>query len=164
MPPKKKRIAWLGSEGRRLLAKDVREGRVTDTMDWQAVYDMRPEFEVGQSPAEARRLFEGRLKSALEAGSKNRNRAARELGFFHADRASVPRPTVDNNGLPRWDRSQAKQLLQQDILVHQKHTFMSARAIRLSRPEYQVYDDQYIAKKIEQTLRTDKFLKQIGGV
>lgn len=63
MAPKKKNTTWNYSKGQALLRTDVRSGKIPSTMDWQTAYNLhfRPEFEVGETPEEAKRLFEGRL-------------------------------------------------------------------------------------------------------
>lgn len=77
MRPKKKKVTWLSSEGRKLLLKDVKDGTILEDMLWEDVWQIhhRPEFEVGDTPEEARRLFENRLKSICNRDALKKSRA-----------------------------------------------------------------------------------------
>ena len=46
-------ISWQKSDGKKLLMQDIRDGRVTATMDWKDVFQTRNEFIIGVSYAEA---------------------------------------------------------------------------------------------------------------
>jgi len=145
--------------GRKLLLADIREGRIPDSMDWETVYLLRPEFAVGETPEEAKRLFEGRLNGARKIIHGKNTRAATELALLRQDRVIRPPPPFDHNGLPRWDGSKAQEFLQQDLLNKQFEG--DPKGLWQSRPEYHtVYPLRYFQKKREQVERTQKFLKQ----
>jgi len=157
---KKEETDWgKKTPGRKLLLEDIREGRIPDTMDWETVYVMRPEFAVGETPEEAKRLFEGRLKGARKIIHGKNTRAATELTLFQQDRAKRPPPATDHNGLPRWEGSEAQKFLLQDLLNKQFEG--DAKGLWQSRPEYHtVYPLAYFRKKRDQEERTQKFLTQ----
>lgn len=131
-------------------------------MDWTTAYSMRPEFAVGDTPEDAYRLFEGRLKSTRTIVGGKDQRATDELQLLQQDRAVIPKPPTDYKGLPRWDASRAKELMYHDVMKEHKHTYMSSEEFYLSRPEYyNNYSQAYIIGKIDQMLSTEKFTKQI---
>lgn len=95
MPPKKKE-SWMKSKGRKLLLGDVKNGAIPNTMPWQTAFQLRPEFAVGVSAAEAKRLFQNRLKSARAMISKKDARAASELALLQQDRLLHPAPATNH--------------------------------------------------------------------
>ena len=75
------------------------------------------------------------------------------------DLATNPPAPIDYWGMPRWEKSAAQKSLKQDV-ADGKHTTMTRTQFHQSRPEYKVYPKRYIARKVEQELALQKFLKQ----
>lgn len=160
---KKKKNTWSSGQGRNLLRKDIKEGRIPNDMHWKEVYKhhFRPEFAVGPTPEDAERLFEGRLRTARKHVQSKDTRAEEEYRMFQQDRLLHPAPPFDANGNPRWQGSAAQLSLLDDV-KKKKHLSMSKEDLYSSRPEYHSnYPKQYIFKKIDQAVKTEKFLKQM---
>jgi len=158
---KKKVEAWSGSEGRNLLRRDVKEGRIPNDMTFETAFATRKEFCIGETPEEALRLFEGRLKAAREHVFSKESRAEEEYRLFLEDRRLHPAPPFDSKGLPRWQGSEAQLFLLEDV-KDSKHLSMSKEEFYHSRPAYHTnYPQQYITKKVEQAVKTEKFLHQM---
>lgn len=150
MPPKKKKApAWVSSKGRSLLERDIRHGLITADMNWEDVFEMRPEFAVGENDAEARRLFEKRLKDALKRGQEKQSRADQELVALVIDRTTNPRPAIDARGRPQWEGSLAQTLLKQDVAAG-VHVGKTPTQYHATRPEYTAFPVPYIGKKVDQ--------------
>ena len=116
---------------------------------------------MGPTPEEAERLFEGRLEAARKHVRSKETRAAEEFRLFQKDRELHPAPAFDANGHLRWQGSAAQSSLLEDI-KNKKHLSMSKEELFLSRPEYhENYPKQYMYKKIDQLVKTEKFLKQM---
>jgi len=146
MAKKKKTKSWSGSEGRNLLQKDVKEGRIPKDMTFETAFPTRPEFCVGEMPAEAWRLFEGRLKAAREHVDNKDACSDEEYWLFLEDRSLHPAPPFDSKGLPCWQGSAAELFLLEDV-KDSKHLSMSKKEFYRSRPAYHTnYPQQYITK------------------
>ena len=88
-------------------------------------------------------------------------RTTQEYQMMLHDRQIHPGPLVDANGHPRWQGSQAQLSLLDDI-KKKKHLSMTKEQLYLSRPEYHNnYPNIY--KKVDQLIKTEKFLKCWGG-
>lgn len=161
MPPKKKKKeeSWRSCEGRKLLADDIRFGRIPDAMAYEHAFLLHPEFNVGESQEEALRLFEGRLSRARQRNKDKNTRAETELALMQQDVAARPPAATDHWGVPRWSDSAAQKMLKQDVAA-KKHETMTNAEFHQSRPEYQAYSERYIARKIQQELARGKFLTQ----
>lgn len=153
---------WAASKGRKLLREDIRSGHIPADMSWKTAYLRRPEFAVGQTPAEAKRLFEGRLRAARKFVSDRTARAAEEEALLHEDEIEFPTPATDAHGHPRWEGSAAQKLLKQDHAAGLTKA-LSNDEFYHSRAEYQVYPASYIYRKKIQEERTRKFLNQYRG-
>jgi len=162
MAPKKKKKAgsWRSCPGRRLLLNDVRSGRIPTSMEWEDAFSTRPEFDVFPSKKKTpQQLFKDRLARARSLINANTTRAATELVLMQQDLATNPPAAIDYWGMPRWEKSAAQKSLKQDV-ADGKHTTMTRTQFHQSRPEYKVYPKRYIARKVEQELALQKFLKQ----
>lgn len=151
---------WRNSSGRRMLYSELKSGKIPNNMPYKEVFRMHPEYAVGESYEEAERLFQSRLSSARWTIAKRDARAADELRMMLDDRLLHPAPAFDANGFRRWQGSAAQAKLLQDVR-EKKHETMTREAFFQSRPEYtRDYTQQYISRKIEQAVKTNKFLKQ----
>ena len=162
MPPKKKK-GWVSSEGKKLLERDIRKGVVTTNMSTEEVFNMhREEYEeIGKTPQEARRLFDGRLQRAFVKGGQDSTRAARENAAFQQDRLTHPRPAMFA-GAPQWEGSEAQRLLKEDVAAG-KDQGKTPTQFRLTRPEYQVYSAEFIRGHIKQELNLRKWKEHYPG-
>lgn len=143
---------------------DVKSGLIPDDMDWQTAFEIRPEFEVyGVNPAEARRLFEGRLAAARKRHDKKADRAEQEEQLLDADLVTHPTQPTNSNGRPRWDNSTAQALLKKDV-DNGKHLGVKPMDFYKSRPEYyNNFTHAEIVGHLKQEVRTRKFLHQYRG-
>jgi len=162
MPPKKKK-GWVSSEGKKLLERDIRKGVVTTDMSLQEIFDMhREEYEqVGKTPQEAFRLFEGRVKRAFVRGGQDSSRSAVEAAALQQDRLTHPRPAMFA-GAPQWPGSEAERLLKEDVGAG-KHVGKTPTQFRLTRPEYQVYSAAFIGGHIKQEVKLRKWKENYPG-
>jgi hypothetical protein len=160
MPPKKKKENnWRTCAGRMLLCSDIRNGDIPANMDWRTAFHRRAEFAVGETPDEALRLFESRLKSARKILSSRDARASVEHAMLREDRQCIPIPTTNHRGEPRWEGSQAQKLLKKDI-ADGKHKAMTRMDFYQSRSEYQQFFKSTIDGKAVQEEKLIKFTKQ----
>jgi len=159
MPPRRKKaFDWFHSEARKLLDYDIRKGVVKREMSVDTVFDMRPQYAAaGRDLEEARRLFDGRLDSAFIRSDEETNRAAGEMAALQQDRTTHPRPALDAHGNPQWEGSPAQAFMRTDI-KNKRHIGLNQSQFRMTRPEYQVYDAQYIGRKISQEDRKQKWI------
>ena len=165
MPPKKKK-GWVSSEGKKLLDRDIRKGVVTTNMSKEEVFNMhREEYEeVGKTPEEAYRHFDGRLKRAFERSGQDSTRAARENTALQQDRLTHPRPAMFA-GAPQWVGSEAERLLKEDVAAGKdgKDEGKTPTQFRLTRPEYQVYSAEFIRGHIKQEINLRKWKEHYQG-
>lgn len=154
--------SWLTSEGRKLLLQDLRHGAITPDMDYETVFEMRTEYEVGESREEAKRLFENRLKSAREILRQKDVRAAQELALLKEDRKVKPAPKFNHRGEPRWEGSDAQKQLKKDV-SEGKHLKMKPKEFKDSNHVYKEFGLDTIRGHITQEERLLKFLKQYRG-
>ena len=96
-----------------------------------------------QPPADAKRLFQNRLKNAREKNEMNNSRASSELALLLADRIAVPPPATDHQGLPRWEGSAAQKCLKQDVAANQRIGINKIHFF-LSRDGYQLFTAEFI--------------------
>ena len=159
MGKKTKDTCWRNCQGQQLLLRDIRNGDIPPTMDWKVAFARRPEFAFGDTPSEAKRLFQNRLKNAHKKVEQNNNRASTELSMLRADRITVPPPAIDHQGFPRWEGSAAQVYLKQDVAANQ-HIGINKTHFFLSRDDYQLFTAEFIWKKVRQEVKLIKFLKQ----
>ena len=112
-------------------------------MDWKVAFARRPEFAFGDNPADAKCLFQNRLKNARKKIEMNNSRATSELALLLADRIAVPPPTTDHQGLLRWEGSAAQKCLKQDVAANQRIGINKIHFF-LSRDGYQLFTAEFI--------------------
>jgi len=152
-------VNWRNSRGSHLLLRDVRDGLIPEDMDWEVAFLQRPEFDVGKTHEDAKRLFKDRLARARKLVNVNNTTSATELELLRQDRAARPPAAFNHRGEPRWEQSAAQTFLKQDV-ADKKHETMSRTAFYNSRPAYKLFQKRTISKHIDQEIRTVKFLKQ----
>jgi len=131
-------------------------------MDWEEAFEYRPEFAVGETPEEAKRLFKGRLYACRKLVKENKGRAATELELLRQDRAALPPSSHNHRGEPRWEGSLAQFFLKQDV-KNKHHETMSRNDFYDSCTEYAAFLKTTISKHIDQEVRYQKFLAQYGA-
>lgn len=160
--PKKLRV-WRSSDGRKLLAKDLRDGTIPPDMPFDTAFFTRPEFcvydpSLGHTEADALRLFESRIDAARERLAAKRTRAQEENEAMLQDRQIYPRPQYSSaSGEPQWEGSEAQAWLKQDIAQGLQKT-MSRMQFYNSRDAYKVFKQQTIVQHIYQEERLIKFI------
>lgn len=159
---RKKKNAWLNSEGRKLLLRDLKDGTISRTMDWQTVFHTRQEFAVGPTHAEALRLFETRFRTAVNINDEKATRAQHEMVLLQQDRAVHPIPKMNHRGEPRWEGSEAQKLLKEDI-KNNAHSNLSRMEFYESREEYQAWPKPVIDGHVVQEVKLRKFRMQMAA-
>jgi len=151
---------WSKSEGRRILYRELKKGNIPAELHWKEVFKLHKEFNVGPNDEEAERLFYGRLRGAQKTINKRDARAADEFRMMQEDRLLHPAPALDVNGYPRWQGSEAQAHLLRDV-KKKKHLSRTKEEFYMSRTAYHsVYPRAYIARKVAQAEKTEKFLRQ----
>jgi len=161
MAPKKKpkEGVWQNSRGQTLLWRDVRDGTIPATMEWETAYLTRPEFAVGKTPEEAERLFQGRLTAARKRNNEKQNRADEEKLLMEQDRLTCPPPATNHRGEPRWHGSAAEMVLKDDV-ANGVHLGMAPADYYNLRPEFLPFYASTIAGHVIQEEKLRKFNKQ----
>ena len=144
MPPTK----WQNSEAKKLLAKDILEEKVTDSMKPKDVHAMHEEY---------KQYNYGNFGTNL----RNLRLSFRRLqGHADADSAALAhdlqvRSRVVNNprGYPQWEGSAAERLLKIDIDTHE-HKKMEPRMLYQKRKEYQEFPLEVFRNHIYQEVRS----------
>jgi hypothetical protein len=157
----KKKNTWLNSDGRKLLLRDLKDGTINRTMNWQTVFHTRPEFALGPTNSEALRLFESRFSSAVKINDEKAARAQHEMALLRQDRMVHPIPQKNHRGEPRWDGSEAQKLLKADI-KNNAHATLSRMEFYSSRVEYQAWEKEFIDGHVVQEVKLRKFRKQMA--
>lgn len=129
-------------------------------MHWETAYATREEFAVGESPSEAKRLFEGRLAAARKREGKKVSRATEEERLFRADRLVHPVPQTNHRGEPHWDGSAAQKTLKQDVANGVHIGMMPQQYYAFRLPVFKDFSPKTIAGHVIQEERLIKFLKQ----
>ena len=163
MPREKKVPGWRGSEGKKLLDRDIRKGAATRGMSMEAIFDMHREVyeQYGKTPEEAFRLFEGRVTRAFASGGRESSRAAVEATALQQDRVTHPRPAMFA-GAPQWAGSEAQRLLKEDVAAG-NHEGKTPTEFRSTRPEYQVYSSTFIGNHVKQEIKLRKWNENRPG-
>jgi len=128
-------------------------------MDWEIAFTRRTEFAFGKTPEDAQRLFKKRLETARKYVNDKLARAAEELRLYQQDRQVYPPSDTMYSGEPRWDGSNAQQLLKQDV-AEGIHLTMTPAQFYAFRPEYKKFFKRTIMDHVQQEESTNKFLKQ----
>jgi hypothetical protein len=159
--PRKKSVNWNSSDGKKLLIKDLCSGAIPIRGgDIAAIYNTRPQF--GGDDANRFRLFAARLRNARKNVEDGQLRAASEAAALRHDRDLYPIRDVDDRNLPRWQGSQAQQLLKAYV-SNGKHERMKPSALYITQDAYQIYSLDVFRGHIYQEQKLRKFLNQYGS-
>jgi hypothetical protein len=142
---------WKKSVAKKLLVEDILSGAIPNTMHWETVRSMRPEY-----GASTRRLFGSRLKSLRDQIDHSIRNATVDAAALAHDRAICPAPTHNYRGEPRWEGSEAERLLKEDFANAIQKT-MKPSDFHKTRAEYQQYPLAVFRGHIYQEQRFNKF-------
>lgn len=158
------KIKWESSNAKKLLRKDILEGRVPlqardeggrSTMKLETIYKMRPEY------AEYRySKFSSRLSSLRKTITDWKNRASLDQEAFDNFKQNHPttNPFSRRGGYIQWQGSDAQKLLKEDI-EDGRHLSMSKVDLHSSRVEYyENFPLDVFRDKLNQEIRTAKCL------
>lgn len=142
---------WAKSEAKKLLAKDIIDGVVTDDMDWGDVFWQRPEY-----AATTHRLFRGRLESLRKQISFASRRAAADEAALAHDCRLFPAQAQNYRGEPRWDGSAAQSWLTIDVKAG-KHEQLEPKQLHQMRLAYKEFPLDVFREHIYQEVRKQKY-------
>lgn len=155
------KIKWQKSQAKKLLYKDIREGRVPlesqhldpDGIHIRSIYISRDEFMLYSYPS-----FSGRLSSLRKTIKESNERAEIDKKAFD-DFKSRHLPSLQSSmGYAQWQGSEAQQQLKQD-LKDKLHLTMSKSDLFFSRECYWAgFPLSAFRDKLYQEIRTSKFL------
>jgi len=143
---------WQHSEAKQILKKDIVEGRVTDEMDPEEVFEMHGglyhEYEF--------KNFKTNLGDLKEALKKQFGKAVSDHLALWNDITHRPRngPTDSTRPCPRWEGSEAERLLKLDM-EEGLHEQMRPSDLFFSRPEYAPWPLEVFRDHIYQGSRSE---------
>jgi hypothetical protein len=143
---------WRNSQAKHLLKEDIVKGLVYSSMPAKEVYQMRPEWYKRYKFNN----FKTNLDSLHKRITKDKDRADEDLAAFLHDMAILPHPTnAAAAAYPRWQDSEAEQLLKSDIEAGVGTTSLKPQQLWESRIEYQAYPLNVFRKHIHQEMRAE---------
>ena len=101
---------WQFSTEKQLLLQDLHEGRVTQEMTPEFVYNSRPQFQLTD-----RKLWAARLLTCKKKEKDDRKYAEEDTAGVAHDRKLYPQKTHNKYGKPIWHGSAAEEQLNKDI-------------------------------------------------
>lgn len=157
----KEEQAWKNHPARKLLYADLANGRLEldgKEMGPQQVYEKYK----GESCFQLKGMeygpnFTRRLRDLREIVKRDKSRAIEDKQALAISIRNHPVPEKNHKGEPQWNGSAAQQLLKVDMEAG-KHKFMKPSDLRKTRPEYQLFLPDTFRWKIQQNIRTEKFL------
>jgi hypothetical protein len=158
---KSSKPSWQSSAGKKLLINDLRSSAIPMRGgDVAAIYNLRTEFG-GNDPDEFRK-FPLRLRAARKHVEEGMERAASEAKALDHDRQIYKESEFNQRNEPRWQGSQAEQLLKADISSG-KHNGMKPSILYKTQQEYQKFPLHIFRGHIYQEEKLIKFLSQYGS-
>jgi hypothetical protein len=145
---------------RQLLEQDIMNGIIplaNAEMSARVVHGLRPEF--SQLPFDS---FPRRLRGMRAICKATLDRGKSDAAAFENDRQFAQRPTFAALGLPRWEGSDAQQLLKTDI-TEGLHLQMTPLALYGTREEYKVFALTVFRGHIHQEVKRRKFISSFYG-
>ena len=152
---------WQFSKAQQILKLDIKEGLITlDRFDAltnphatkaEEAYKMRPEFQKYSLDK-----FEEYLESMRVSIEKSKSRAIRDNNAVMQFREIHPKPPKNHRGEPRWEGSNAEELLKASM-DEGNHKKMKPKELRKTKPEFQQYNPKTFSSHIEQEIRARKF-------
>ena len=121
---------WQKSEAKKLLTKDILDGKVTAGMKPKDVYSMHEEYKPYKYEN-----FKNNLLGLHKSMQKLQGFADADSVALAHDLQVRPRATNNPRGYPRWDRSEAERLLKDE----NEHQTMKPKELHQKRKEYQEF-------------------------
>lgn len=143
-------VPWQDSMAKKLLEKDIDEGKVTSNMLPSEVYEMHPEYKQYD-----KKNFGSNLRNLRKSIGKEKERAAFDRAAFLHDRRIHPPAAVTSRGYPRWCGSAAERLLIEDI-DNGRHEGIRPERLYRSKSEYQAFPLNVFRDHIYQETRDRK--------
>jgi hypothetical protein len=143
---------WRNSHAKQLLKEDIVEGRVSSSMPVKDVYEMRPTWYKRYKFNN----FKTNLNGLRKRIRKDKDRADEDLAAYLHDMQIPPTPPMAPRAAayPRWQDSEAEQLLKSDIEAG-TGTSLKPEPLWKSRAEYQSFPLAVFRKHIYQELRAE---------
>jgi hypothetical protein len=155
MTKKKTEMSWKDSDAKRLLVQDLMSGEIPldpNEMEPATVYLQRPEF------ADFRyERFRDRLRFLRAQIHASKHHASSDSAKLAHDRQIYPKKSNNHRGEPRWEGSDAEQLLKRDM-DEGKNTSVTPLEFYQSRNEYKNYPLTVFRKHIDQEERRRKYV------
>jgi hypothetical protein len=104
--------------------------------------------------------FRNHLRDLRKQIRASKDRAISDSAALAHDRRIFPKKTYNHRGEPRWEGSEAEQLLKQDIDEGKNKDLMPAE-LHQSRDEYKGYPLEVFRKHIYQEERLRKYVAQL---
>ena len=164
----KKEQQWKNSAPKERLRKAIADGEFpmdakgyidTNQITYDQLFAWDPGFaKLGDTPAEARRLFTTRVRTLAEQVGRNQGRRVKDLAAFEIYKKNHPPSTHAKGGsYPQWDFSRAQELLNEAIDAG-KHLEMSKQKLWRSQPEFKEFPLQVFRDHVYQEIKTRKYL------
>lgn len=103
-------IAWQDSHAKTILTQEILEGKVTEHSNFNDVYYGNEEYMLYDL-----KKFKPNAKRLVKSLNKHEALAKFDSDAIAHDRELHPRPAMTSHGIPFWDTSPAKPLLESDI-------------------------------------------------
>ena len=156
-------INWKESKARSVVIEDLVAGRMplddafmSAESAWDVHYRFLPEFQ-----RVCFKQFKERLRDHRKQVAGDLGRAKREVAAVAAHRLHFPRKTTTHKGAPVFDIHPAKELLREDV-KQGNHVGVSPSALRLTKDEYQEFDQDIFRRRIYQEKRRKKFVNYLN--
>lgn len=170
MPPKKGKkkegdddeLPWNGDHpARKFLYEEIANERIPlngKEMGPRAVYDKYKELSCFKLKGmEYGKDFTRRLRDLRAIIKRDRKRAIEDRNELAVLIRNHPVPEKNHKGEPQWNGSAAQRLLKEDMQAG-KHESMKPLQLRATRPEYELFLPETFRWKIQQNIRTEKYL------
>jgi hypothetical protein len=150
-PKTEEEAAWLYSSVKEQLFQDVRNGNGLLTTPAKVVWQSREMY--SKMPYQ---LFSSRYY-ALRGRAQDKNIVAKEEEKLldHCMQSKVYNLARPDGAEPYWDGSKAQMLLTEDLKCDEKYN-MKPRVLRLTREEYQLFNQDSFRQYFNQEKRTIK--------
>ena len=155
---KTKDDSWKNSEAKRLLYKDLLSGDIpldAEQMGPQVVFYQRVEFTEFKHTNFCTNLRN--MRANIIASKK---RATFDSDALAHDRRAFPKKSHNHRGVPRWEGSEAEELLKIDV-GEKKHLQFEPHDLHKTQNEHKKFPYQLFRKHVHQEVRTQKFLAQL---
>jgi len=148
-----------------LILNELKDGRIplsTKKMGPAEVYcNYAGTFEFKIEGMEYGDTFIRRLRSLRQQVKRDKGRARSDMKALMIAMKNHPAPSLNHRGEPQWNGSAAQRLLKEDIAAG-KHLAVGFKPSKLrldvNRPEYRAFSVDTFRWKVQQEVRTKKYL------